>query len=365
MEQNFFSPVNIKITPVSHWIDDFVSPLIIAGPCSAESEEQVLQTAHLLAKEKAVRIFRAGIWKPRTRPGKFAGVGEIGLSWLAKVKQQTRLLTAIEVANKEHVALAKSYGIDVLWVGARTTANPFAIEEISDAVAKSNLPVIIKNPINVDLPLWIGAIERFTMKGINKIIAVHRGFSSYEKSQYRHDPFWRIPMELKELIPTLPLLCDPSHIAGRRDYITEICQKSIDKGMDGLMIEAHYRPESALSDSLQQITPNNLKEILNNLVYKKEFEEDRDFTQKLKILRKRIDLIDREIIDALQMRMNIVDEIGRAKQQKKITAFQLNRLQKLMEERIKMGKKANLPSKYIREVFQIIHEESVKRQSTL
>ena len=365
MEQNIYSPVNIKISHLSHWIDNLVHPLIIAGPCSAESEEQVLQTAHLLAKEKAVRIFRAGIWKPRTRPGGFAGVGEKGLSWLTKVKEQTGLLTAVEVANKEHVTLAVSYGIDVLWVGARTTANPFAIEEISDALAESNVPVIIKNPINADLPLWIGAIERFAMKGISKLIAVHRGFSSYEKSKYRHHPFWRIPMELKELLPQIPLLCDPSHIAGKRNFITEICQKAMDKGMDGLMIETHYRPESALSDSQQQITPIKLKEILKHLVYKKEFGEDGNFTQKLQTLREKIDLVDREIIDALQMRMDIVDEIGREKQQKKITAFQLSRLQKLMEERIKMGQKVNLSPKYIREVFQIIHEESVKRQSTL
>ena len=365
MKQNFFSPVNIKITPLSHWIDGLVHPLVIAGPCSAESEEQVLQTAQSLAKEKTVRIFRAGIWKPRTRPGGFAGVGERGLPWLAKVKQQTGLLIAVEVASKEHVALAKSYGVDVLWVGARTTANPFAIEEMANALAKSNLPVIIKNPVNVDLPLWIGAIERFALRGITKLIAVHRGFSSYGQSQYRYHPYWRLPMQLKELIPDLPLLCDPSHIAGRRELVSGICQKAMDKGMNGLMIEAHCHPDCALSDSSQQITPDKLEEILKNLTYKREFSTDDKFAEKIEVLREEIDLIDCEIIDALQMRMNIVDEIGKAKQQEKITAFQLQRLQKLMEERIKMGKKANLSPGYIREVFQIIHEESVKRQTVL
>ena len=363
MTQIPFSPVDIKITPLSHWIDRLIHPLVIAGPCSAESEEQVLQTAYALAKEQNVRIFRAGIWKPRTRPGGFAGVGEKGLPWLKKVKQKTGLLTAVEVANKEHVALAKSYGVDILWVGARTTANPFAIQEIADAMGEDDLPVIVKNPINADLPLWVGAIERFACRGVTKLIAVHRGFSSYEQSRYRHRPLWKLPMELKVLIPDLPLLCDPSHIAGRRELVTEIGQKAMDKGMDGLMVEVHCCPEKALSDSIQQITPDTLKEIMQNLIYKREFSKDGIFAEKLEELRDKIDLIDCEIIDSLQMRMDIVDEIGRAKQQKKITAFQLHRLQILMEKRIEMGKKANLSPGYIKEIFQIIHEESVKRQT--
>ncbi|MCY4524550.1 MAG: bifunctional 3-deoxy-7-phosphoheptulonate synthase/chorismate mutase type II [Halobacteriovoraceae bacterium] len=356
---------DIRFTPLSRWIPHLSYPLIIAGPCSAESEKQVLETAKALSREGRVRIFRAGIWKPRTRPGGFSGVGEKGLLWLKKVKESTHLLTAVEVANKDHVSCAISHGVDVLWVGARTTANPFAIQEIADALAGHDLPVLVKNPINIDLPLWIGAIERFYANGITKLIAVHRGFSSYEQSQYRHHPLWRLPMELKSLLPRLPIICDPSHIAGRRDLIHPICQKAMDKNMDGLMVEVHCDPQKALSDSSQQITPAAFSGILSKLIYKREFSEDEFFMEKIKELRDEIDLIDSGIIDSLKTRMQIVEKIGKYKEQKKITAFQLQRLRELMKKRIDMGETANLPAEYIREIFQIIHEESVKRQSYL
>lgn len=357
----------MKIDSLDSWLPDYNAgtPLVIAGPCSAESEEQVLKTAHALKKIKAVKIFRAGIWKPRTRPNNFEGLGEIALPWLAKVKAETNLLVATEVATAKHVELCLKHGVDILWVGARTTANPFSVQEIADSLKGVNIPVMVKNPINADLQLWIGALERLNLSGITKLIAIHRGFSVAEKMEFRNDPIWRIPMELKVKFPELPLLCDPSHITGQRELILKVCQKAMDLTMNGLIIETHPDPDKAWSDASQQVTPEKLSEIVSKLALKKEISQDASYTNLLADLRDQIDGIDNELLHTLKMRNNVVEKIAKAKIEQNITALQLDRFDQLMKERTSSGEKIGLSVDFVKEIFGAIHEQSVQIQTDL
>jgi chorismate mutase len=354
----------MKFIPLKQWIPNMTKPLVIAGPCSAETEDQMLTIARELKQIEAVRVFRAGIWKPRTRPNCFEGVGEKGLEWLKKVKDETGLLTTTEVANGQHVELALKHGVDILWIGARTSVNPFSVQEIADALKGVDIPVMVKNPINTDLALWMGAIERIHGAGINKLAAIHRGFSSAEKSKYRNHPLWRIPMELKRRLPELPLICDPSHISGNRDLVESICQKAMDIDMDGLMVETHHIPEEAWSDAAQQVTPLKLHNIIKGLALKSEYPEDGKECE-LEQLRKQIDTIDNEILEALSMRFNIVQRIGEAKIKSNVTALQVHRLDEMMNKRMKLAEDVGLRSEFAREIYNVIHEESVRNQTLM
>lgn len=357
----------MKIESLASWLPLLKphSPLIIAGPCSAESQEQVLSTAHALKKISEVAIFRAGIWKPRTRPNNFEGLGEIALPWLKEVKAETGLLTATEVATAKHVELALKYGVDVLWIGARTTANPFSVQEIADALSGVDIPVMVKNPINADLQLWMGALERLNISGIKKLVAIHRGFSVAHKLEFRNDPLWRIPMELKTKWPELPLLCDPSHITGERELILKVCQKAMDLDMNGLIIETHPDPDRAWSDASQQVTPEKLRIIIDSLSLKKELSNDISYTNLLNDLREQIDRLDNELIHTLKYRKDIVEKIAQAKINQNITALQRSRFDQLMKERIEVGKKLGIEESFIKEIFDAIHEQSVQIQTDL
>ena len=355
----------MNIKPLNKWIPNLKRPLVIAGPCSAETEEQVMATAKELVQNEDVRIFRAGIWKPRTRPNSFEGVGEKGLPWLKKVKEETGLLVTTEVANAHHVELALKNDIDILWIGARTTVNPFSVQEIADALKGTNIPVMVKNPINVDLALWMGALERLNLAGLDKLAAIHRGFSTSEKTEYRNQPLWRIPIELKRLMPELPIICDPSHITGNRDRIALVCQKAMDVDMDGLMVETHPNPTEAWSDAAQQVTPTALKDIVSKLVLKTEFSPDRTFDSDLNDLRQQIDRIDSEIIEGLRMRFNIVDRIGELKMKNNVTALQVHRMDAMMKKIAGLAEQVNLRADFVEEIYNVIHEESVKIQTEM
>ena len=339
-------------------------PLIITGPCSAETEEQMLETAKNL-KNSEIDFFRAGIWKPRTRPGGFEGVGEIGLNWLKKVKEVTGLKTATEVANRDHIKLALEYDVDLLWIGARTTVNPFIVQEIADELKGTDKIVLVKNPVNPDLALWIGALERLKMAGIEKLGAIHRGFSSYEKSKYRNIPEWQIPIELKNIFPNLPIICDPSHISGNRELISEISQTALDLNFDGLMIESHCSPEKAWSDAQQQITPETLSEMLQKLVLRRENTEEIDFQTQLKTLRSQIDILDEQLLDLIRKRMEIADNIGKLKKQKNISVLQNKRWNEIIERMKILGKEKNLSEELILKIFKAIHQESIDRQEDI
>lgn len=357
----------MKIDALNTWLPQSKpgTPLVMAGPCSAESEEQVLKTAHALKEISAVKVFRAGIWKPRTRPNNFEGLGEIALPWLAKVKKETGLLTTTEVATAKHVELCLKAGIDILWIGARTTANPFSVQEIADALKGVDIPVMVKNPINADLQLWIGALERLNLAGISKLIAIHRGFSVAEKLEFRNDPLWRIPMELKVKFPELPLLCDPSHITGQRDLILKVCQKAMDLDMNGLLIETHPDPDKAWSDASQQVTPEKLNAIISSLSLKKEYSQDKSYAVELGDLREQIDRLDNELLHTLKLRAQVVEKIAKAKIDQNVTALQRSRFDQLMKERIDTGSKLGLDQDFIKEIFDAIHEQSVQIQTDL
>lgn len=345
------------------WLDDFqlTHPLVIAGPCSAETEEQVLAVAHAL-KNSDVSIFRAGIWKPRTRPGGFEGVGEIGLKWLQKAKEETGLLVAVEVANAQHVKLALQYDVDVLWIGARTTVNPFAVQEIADALKNSNKIVLLKNPVNPDLSLWIGGIERLQKAGIQKLGVIHRGFSTYEKTKYRNNPEWQIPIELHSKFPNLPLICDPSHITGKRNMIQEVSQQALDLSYDGLMIETHCNPDAAWSDAAQQITPDVLKQLFVDLKVRKVFDETTDFNSRLMNLRTQIDELDSKLITILANRMQIADAIGQVKKEKNVAVLQSNRWNEVLRRMIAEGEGKGLSEEFILKLCKAIHQESIVHQ---
>lgn len=352
-----------NILKISKWFDGLNEPFVIAGPCSAESETQVMQTAKKIAALGKVKVFRSGIWKPRTRPGNFEGVGEVGLHWLKKVKKETGLLTAVEVANSEHVDLAIKYDIDILWIGARTTSNPFSIQELADKLKGYDKPVLVKNPINPDVNLWVGALERFNKAGIYKLAAVHRGFYPFEATSLRNIPKWEVPIELKTICHDLPIICDPSHIAGNTEYIAEISQKSFDLNMDGLMIETHYNPKVALSDMNQQLTPLQLGNLLDDLILRTTTTKDADFVSILETLRSRIDSIDQQMLELLSKRMNVVEEIGKYKSKNEVTILQLRRWEKIMSTRLKLGKSLGLSEDFVKKILQLVHKESIQRQT--
>lgn len=354
----------LHIDPLKGWTNQSDFPLIISGPCSAESENQVMETARELAKIPEVKIFRAGIWKPRTRPGSFEGVGVKGLKWLQKVKQETNLLTAVEVASQKHVEEALKHQVDILWIGARTVVNPFSIQELASSVEGVDIPIMIKNPVNPDLSLWIGAIERFHMAGIKRIAAVHRGFYLFDKSPYRNAPMWEIPIELKRQIPGLPIICDPSHIGGERELLPEIAQKALDLEMDGLMLEVHPNPDEALTDPQQQIKPNELSQLLKSLVIRRET-GNTEFQGKLDELRSEIDKIDAELIQILTNRMQLVDEIGNYKKDNNITILQLKRWSNIVKDRLARGVRSGINKDFLQKLLEIVHTESIRRQTDI
>jgi len=348
------------------WLDEFnlTHPLVIAGPCSAETEDQVLKIAHEL-KNSDVSIYRAGIWKPRTRPGGFEGVGEIGLKWLKKAKEETGMLIATEVATANHVKLALEYDIDVLWIGARTTANPFAVQEIADALQGTDKIVLIKNPVNPDLALWLGGIERLYNANIKKLGVIHRGFSSYEKTKYRNIPEWQIPIDLQNRFPDLPLICDPSHITGNREMIQKVSQQALNLNFDGLIIETHNDPDNAWSDAAQQVTPETLKKLFLDLKTRKKDEISENYNNNLENLRLHIDEIDIKILDILAKRMQVVDEIGKLKKTHNVAVLQNNRWRNMLDKIVEDGTNKGLSEDFIVTLFKAIHQESINNQEKI
>jgi len=354
--------LNRSVASIDTWLPHEHVPWAIAGPCSAESAKQMLSTARALVKSPHVEVFRAGIWKPRTRPGTFEGVGTAGLEWLAEVKAETGLLTTTEVANTEHVELCLKHGVDILWIGARTTVSPFSVQEIANALRGVDIAVMVKNPINAELGLWLGAIERFYNVGIRKLAAIHRGFSTYIEMEFRNEPNWPIPIELKRVLPNLPLICDPSHIAGNRQLIEPLSQTALDLGIDGLMIESHIDPDSALSDARQQITPQVLCRMLNRLQARSTTITDRELKRKISRLRTEISHVDAKIIEDLAERMKWVEQIGRLKQEHNVPVLQISRWENLLEDHLAKGAKLGLDTDFIKAVFELVHAQAVKRQ---
>lgn len=333
--------------------------MISAGPCSAETEEQMMETA-LRLKSIGINLFRAGVWKPRTKPGQFEGVGERGLFWLRKIKKETGMRVATEVATASHVNAALKYDIDVLWIGARTTANPFAVQEIADALRGRNVEVMVKNPLNPDPALWMGALQRIREAGVEKISAVHRGFSSYGKNIYRNPPQWQVALEVKQQMPDIPMICDPSHMGGARKHIAPLSQKSLDLGYDGLMVEVHHHPEKAWSDKSQQLTPEAFQRILENLIIRDEIADGE--TTKLDCLRKKIDRIDDDLLELLAERMGVATQIGEVKRAQSITILQSGRWQQILGKLKNRGKTMGLSDTFLHEVLKSIHQESINHQ---
>ncbi|ETN95017.1 bifunctional 3-deoxy-7-phosphoheptulonate synthase/chorismate mutase type II [Zhouia amylolytica] len=348
------------------WLDDLGldHPLVIAGPCSAETEEQVLKIAHQL-KDTDVNYFRAGIWKPRTRPGNFEGVGALGLNWLKKVKEETGMKTATEVANANHVELALEADVDLLWIGARSTVSPFIVQEIADALQGTDKVVLVKNPVNPDLSLWLGGIERLYKSDIKRLGVIHRGFSTYEKTKYRNIPEWQLAIELQNKFPDLPLICDPSHISGKRDLIFDVSQTALDLNYDGLMIETHFDPDNAWSDAAQQVTPESLVQIMKDLKIRKETDAEAEYNNKLNQLRAQIDVIDNSIIDTLGKRMKVADEIGALKKQKNVAVLQSKRWNEILGNMILEGEQRGLSEEFVLKMFKAIHQESINHQEKI
>ena len=338
-------------------------PIIIAGPCSAESEEQVLTVARALKAAGQADMYRAGIWKPRTKPGGFEGRGTAALPWLQAARQETGLPMCIEVATPKHVEEALKHDIDVLWIGARTTVNPFAVQELADALAGTGKPVMVKNPVNPDLALWIGALERLERAGITDLAAIHRGFSTFAPSRYRNEPTWAIPIELKTRYPKLPLINDPSHIGGRRDLLLPIAQKALDLDYDGLIIETHPDPDHALSDAAQQVTPARLQEILSGLKYRYRSSDNVDYRNKAEELRQKMDTADHEILEMLARRMALIQELAEYKKENNVKILQLERWQEIFKTRPEWGKKLNIDEHFVGELYKLIHIESIRRQT--
>ncbi len=339
-------------------------PIIIAGPCSAETEEQVLATAHGL-KDMNVDYFRAGIWKPRTRPGNFEGSGRPGLEWLKKVKEETGLKVTTEVANASHVFEAIKHGIDALWIGARTSVNPFAVQEIADALAGINIPVMIKNPINPDLSLWIGAIERIHKAGIDRIAVIHRGFSYHGDSKFRNVPHWQIPIELKRKFPNLEIICDNSHICGERSMLQEVAQVAMDLNFDGLMTEVHPNPDEAWSDAKQQIKPDTFNNLVSSLVYRDPSTDDVEFLETIEQLRNQIDEVDNELLNLLSKRMKLAESIGKYKKRNNIAILQADRWNEILEKTQAVGKLKGLSPEFIRTFLRAVHQESINHQENI
>jgi chorismate mutase len=352
----------LTIAPLSTWgLRSTRRPVVIAGPCSAETEDQVMATARGL-HELGIEVCRAGIWKPRTRPGSFEGVGSVGLRWLRRVKTELGMLTACEVANVKHVYEALKAGIDILWIGARTSVNPFAIQEIADVLAGVDIPVLVKNPINPDVELWLGAIERLNRAGITRIAALHRGFSGVDKSLLRNEPQWQIPIEVRRRLPNLPMFCDPSHIAGRRDLLHDVAQRAMNLDFCGLMIETHTDPDHALSDAAQQVTPQELGTLLRGLVRREATSADSDFQRQLNELREVIDQLDGDLLSTLARRMEVVEHIGRIKKKSGITVLQAGRWDQIVKRVHQRGNEHGLTEGFVDTVFRAIHEESINRQ---
>lgn len=360
----------MNIQPLNTWITKNNEPLLIAGPCGAETREQVLETAKGISEIVAsktlatnISLFRAGVWKPRTRPNSFEGIGEEALLWLKDVQTQYGLKTTVEVANAQHTELALKHGVDVLWIGARTTVNPFSVQEIADVLKGVDIPVFIKNPVHADLQLWLGAIERISLAGVTKIAAIHRGFHYAGKTKYRNKPLWEIAIELKTLLPELPIICDPSHISGNRELIPLVAQKALDLGMNGLMIETHCNPSVALSDAQQQLTPKALNELLNQLIYRKASSDNTDFTDKLEQLRNMVDEIDDELINILKKRNFVIEQIGEYKKEHDITIFQLERWQEILRTRQQWAEKLGISKAFAEKIYLLLHEESIRTQT--
>jgi chorismate mutase len=354
----------LHIKPIKEWLDNGLNkPLIIAGPCSAETEEQVMETARQIKANTNSSVLRSGIWKPRTRPGSFEGVGEIGLRWLKSASKETGLKTIVEVAYPQHVEAALKHEVDMVWIGARTAANPFSVQEIANAIEGANIPVLIKNPVNPDLDLWIGAIERIYKSGIDQIAAIHRGFYPFEKTKLRNIPKWELVIELKRQIPDLPLICDPSHISGSVEYIQEIAQKALDLNLDGLMIETHRDPKNAKSDAKQQITPLELSAVLNSLNFRQSSVDDSEFLNKLEQFRQQIDSIDYQLLELLSQRMEIVGEIGKYKCENNVTILQLRRWENIIKTRSQTGIKLDLNPEFILKLLELVHKESIQKQA--
>ncbi|HSP11552.1 MAG TPA: bifunctional 3-deoxy-7-phosphoheptulonate synthase/chorismate mutase type II [Salegentibacter sp.] len=349
-----------------NWLDDFGldHPLVIAGPCSAETEEQVLKIAHQL-KDTDATVLRAGIWKPRTRPGNFEGVGALGLKWLKRAKEETGMLTTTEVANSHHVDLALENDVDILWIGARTTVSPFIVQDIADALKGTDKTVLVKNPVNPDLSLWLGAVERFHTADIKNLGVIHRGFSAYEKTKYRNNPEWQIAIELQNKFPDLPLILDPSHIAGRRDIIFDLCQTALDLNYDGLMVETHHTPDEAWSDAAQQITPATLVQIMKDLKIRKEVSESEEFKSKLGNLRAQIDVADNQLIELLSRRMKISDEIGKVKKSQNVSVLQTKRWNEILGNMVLEGEQHGLSEEFILRLFKAVHQESINHQEKI
>lgn len=352
------------VNPLNKWVKTHRKVMVIGGPCSVETPEQFMATAKEM-KALNVDVLRGGIWKPRTRPGGFEGVGLEALKWIKDVKAETGLPFATEVGSPEHVELALKYNVDILWIGARTTVNPFTMQHIADALKGVDVPVLVKNPVNPDLALWIGGIERIYNAGIKNLGAIHRGFTSFEKAKYRNLPNWQIAMELKRQFPDLPVICDPSHIAGNRDLIEEVCQRAMDLDFDGLMIESHINPDVALSDAAQQVTPVNLGRILDNLIIKSETSTNAEFISKLEVLRGQIDKLDKELVEVLSARMNLADKIGEYKKDNSVTTFQQSRWDEIYNTRRDWAIKMNVNPDFVSEIFKSVHSESVRRQEEI
>ena len=338
-------------------------PFVIAGPCSAESQDQLLQIATNI--KSSVDVFRAGVWKPRTLPNSFEGVGKLALGWLKKVKEETGLHVATEVATAKHVELCLESGIDMLWIGARTTVNPFYVQEIAEALSGVDIPIFVKNPIHPDLSLWIGALERLNNKGITKLSAIHRGFFTYESSAYRNEPKWELPIDLKRNLPDLPIICDPSHISGNTHLIEEITQIAMDLDMNGLMIETHNNPSEAWSDAKQQLTPKQLINILDKLVLRKKNFEDSNLNNELNFLREKIDILDSDLVEKLNLRTSLVKDIANLKLENNITIFQLDRWFQILEERKNQALRNSMDPKMVSDMFKLIHKYSILTQSKI
>ena len=352
----------MKITSTNDWNVGSQHPMIIAGPCSAESEEQLYETAKAI-KAQGISLIRAGVWKPRTRPNTFEGMGQEALVWIQQIKKELNVQFAVEVANAMHVEEALHYGIDVLWVGARSTVSPFIVQEIADALRGCDVPVLVKNPINPDLALWIGALERLNQAGVTKLGAIHRGFSTHQKTRYRNVPVWQLPIELKRQLPDLPMVCDPSHIAGKREMVAEISQVAMDLNFEGLIVETHRDPENAWSDARQQITPATLGELISNLKVRNASSEDIDYIIHLEELRTQIDHADRELVETLAHRMELVSQIGTWKKKNNVAAFQLERWNQVFKSRKEWGASLELREKFMVDLFNLLHVESIKKQT--
>ena len=356
------SKKGLQLESITSWLKAD-RPIIISGPCSAETEEQMVATAKQIAATGKVHALRAGIWKPRTRPGQYEGAGEEGLKWLIQAKKETGLPVTTEVANAAHVEACLKAGVDILWIGARTTVNPFSVQEIADSLKGVDIPVMIKNPINPDLELWLGAFERLNKAGITKMAAIHRGFSSFEKGPFRNAPMWDLAIELKTRIPELDMICDPSHIAGNRELISFVSQKALDLDMVGLMIESHINPDAAWSDAKQQVTPLVLSKIISELVVRTASTDNKTFKDTLSILREQIDQLDDDIMSKMASRMKISEKIGQYKKENNVTILQVNRWEEIVQTRVSLGKAMGMDEGFTRDLLRLIHHESIQVQT--